>query len=117
MSKYLEYDKLVAKVWFSTEDDLMVGKFVGIPDSVTFHGKTVHELKQSFQAAAKEYISFCKRVGKKAQSYTGSFNVRIQPELHQMASRLAENQNASLNTVVKEALSEKVDREFNQTMV
>jgi len=113
MSEFLRRGDLVAQVWFSAEDNLIVGKLVGIPDSVTFHGKTVAELHEAFGEAVDDYLAFCKKVGKKAKSYTGSFNVRVQPELHLKASLLAENHHTSLNSIVMEAIKEKVNRELN----
>src|SRR5205814_10332669 len=101
----LKYKGFIGSVQFSAEDDLFWGKIIGIKDSVTFEGSAVAALKKDFKEAVEDYIDLCKRQNKPVQkSMTGNFNIRINPELHQIASYAAAVKGLSLNKYVQEAI-------------
>ena len=101
----LKYKGLIGSVQFSAEDEVFWGKIIGIRDSVTFEGSTVAALKKDFKEAVDDYIDLCKRNNKPVQkSMTGNFNIRINPELHQIASYAATVKGLSLNNYVQEAI-------------
>lgn len=86
MKDIIKYKDYIASVHFNSEDEIFYGKIEGIDDLVTFEGKSVNELKKSFAEAVEDYLETCKRYNKKAEkSYKGSFNVRINPDLHKKA--------------------------------
>jgi len=59
-------------------------------DLVSFEGRTVEEIRQSFREAVDDYVELCEKQGKPThKSYKGSFNVRISPELHRLAAQKA----------------------------
>jgi predicted HicB family RNase H-like nuclease len=65
----------------------------------------VKELRQEFQKAVEDYISFCKKNGNPVQkSLMGSFNIRIKPDIHQRAALVALQKNISLNQLVQQAI-------------
>ncbi|MEJ0102228.1 MAG: type II toxin-antitoxin system HicB family antitoxin [Bacteroidota bacterium] len=101
----LKYKGFIGSVQFSAEDDIFWGKIIGIRDSVTFEGATVAALKKGFKEAVDDYIDLCKRYNKPVQkSMTGNFNIRINPELHQIAAYSATEKGISLNKYVQEAI-------------
>ena len=51
MKNVMTYKGYAARIEFDQRDNIFVGKVVGIADSITFHGETVKELKDDFQAA------------------------------------------------------------------
>lgn len=105
MKDVLVYKDFLASVHFSTEDDVFFGKIEGINDLISFEGSSTAELKQAFHDAVEDYISICKENSKEIyKSYKGSFNVRIDPELHRKVSEKAILQGISLNQLVKNAL-------------
>ena len=78
------------------------GSIIGIDDNITFEGKSVTELETAFQEAVDDYLEMCHKIGKEPQKfYKGSFNVRIDPELHRRVSFLAKSKKISLNKFVK----------------
>ena len=63
------------------------------------------ELKEAFKEAVEDYLDICERQGKEPQkAYKGSFNVRIDPELHKRAVLAAMSDNISLNQLVEKAV-------------
>ncbi len=59
----MTYKGYKARIEFDERDNIFVGKVIGIVDSITFHGDTVRELKDDFQAAIDHYISDCAATG------------------------------------------------------
>jgi predicted HicB family RNase H-like nuclease len=99
-------------VHFNAEDEIFYGKIEGIEDLVSFEGNSVKELKEAFIDSVDDYIYICKEAGKKNEkSYKGSFNVRIAPEIHKKAKRLAIMKGISLNQFIQKAVEEEVSRE------
>lgn len=112
MTDKLKYKKFIATVHYSSIDEIFFGKIEGINDLVTFEGETVFGLKKAFEEAVEEYIEMCKEVGKVAlKSFKGSFNVRLNPELHSKLFENATLEGKTLNQYVKEAIIEKLSKE------
>ena len=113
MSKnIMRYNGYTAVISYDADDRIFVGEVIGTSDSLSFHGNTPDELEESFKNCINNYLKFCAQVGKKPQkSYTGSFNVRVTPELHAEASEYAARNNISLNQVVLQALQMFVNAE------
>jgi len=101
----MEYKGHYAKIEYSSEDNIFFGSIIGIDDSITFEGKSVTELETAFQEAVDDYLEMCHKIGKEPQKfYKGSFNVRIDPEIHRQASFLAKSKKISLNKFVEKAI-------------
>ena len=115
MKDFLLYKDYMGSVHFNAEDELFFGKIEGIEDLVSFEGESVKELKESFEDSVEDYLRLCKESGKKSQkSYKGSFNVRIAPEIHKKAKRLAIMKGMSLNQFIQKAVEEEIVRESAQ---
>ncbi len=111
MKDVIKYKDYMGSVHFNAEDETFYGKIEGIDDLITFEGKSVEELKQAFQEAVEDYLDTCKRYNKEAEkSYKGSFNIRINPELHRKVKLAAVKMGLSLNQFVQKA----VEDELNQ---
>ena len=111
MNSALEYKGYFGSIEFSNEDDCFYGKILGINDLVTFEGSSVEEIRAAFREAVDDYLLMCERVGKEPEkTYKGSFNVRIDPELHKKASILAQTRHISLNQFIELSIAEKVDQ-------
>ena len=102
----LRYQGYIAKPEYSADDKLFYGKILGIDDLVDFSAENAKNLEHEFQSAVDDYLEFCKEIGKEPQKeYSGVFNVRISPELHQKISVLAQSEGISLNKAVEQAIS------------
>ena len=109
MKDILKYKDFIASIHFSTDDEVFFGKIEGIGDLISFEGKSVKDLKLAFREAVDDYLSICKEVGKDPhKSYKGSFNVRINPELHKRAAYKSVELGISLNQFVEKAVSKLV---------
>lgn len=105
----MTYKDFIGVVHFSSEDDMFFGKIEGINDLVTFEGKSVAELKKNFHEAVDDYIELCKKADKEpSKSFKGTFNVRLTPELHKKAFKLATIEGLSLNQFVQKAIEHEV---------
>jgi predicted HicB family RNase H-like nuclease len=63
-----------------------------------------------FKEAVNEYIESCKQFKKPLlKSFKGSFNVRVKPEIHQQAVRLAIMKGISLNQLVQKAIEKELE--------
>lgn len=75
----LEYKGYHTKIEFDSEELVLRGKIEGINDLVNFECENIQDIEKEFHEAVDDYLEFCKEVGKE---YKGSFNVRINPQLH-----------------------------------
>ena len=109
MKNILEYNGYTGVVEFSAEDMVFFGKIFGINDLVTFEGETVRDLERAFRDAVDDYIKTCSSEGKEPErAYKGSFNVRINPDIHRMAAARAQSMHISLNELVERAITREV---------
>lgn len=105
MAKTMEYGGYHAQVEYDAEDNLFVGHVLDIADSLNFHATDVEQLTQMFHQSVDNYLELCKKIGKEPEkAYSGTFNVRVPPELHRMASLEAAQEGVSLNKIVENAL-------------
>lgn len=109
MTDKLRFKKFIGSVHFSSEDDVFYGRIEGINDLVTFEGSTVGKLKKAFREAVEDYLELCQETGKDVfKSFKGTFNVRLNPELHSKAFEHATLEGKTLNQFVKEAIEQKL---------
>ena len=107
---FISFSGFYGSVHFSAEDEVFYGKIEGISDLVTFEGDSVSALKNAFQESVAEYITLCKKHKKPLlKSYKGTFNVRIDPALHQKADIIASHKGISLNQLVQGAIEKEVE--------
>ncbi|MBQ9953849.1 MAG: type II toxin-antitoxin system HicB family antitoxin [Eggerthellaceae bacterium] len=106
MGNSLSYKGYTALVEFDAESGMLFGSVAGIRDGIFFEGRNADEMKQFFQEAVDDYLSFCKEKGKEPERpFKGSFNVRIGPELHEKAALAAAARKQSLNQFVAAAIA------------
>lgn len=110
MKDVLTYKDFIGSVRFSGSDEVLHGKIEGINDLVTFEATSVKELKKAFKEAVEDYIELCHKVGKEFfRSFKGTFNVRIDSELHAQAFHYALIHGMTLNQFVKSAIETKLE--------
>lgn len=62
----LNYKGYTAKIDFDPEDEILVGRVIGINDVIGFHGENAKELKKAFQEAIDNYLESCKKMNVKS---------------------------------------------------
>ena len=108
----LAYKSYTGSIDISVEDACLHGRILFIDDLVTYEGNSVPELKAAFEAAVDRYLTHCERVGKSPNKpFSGTFNVRIGPELHGQAARVASRKSIKLNEFVKQAMQAAIARD------
>ena len=105
MNNILEYKGYYTKIEYSSEDKVLHGKIEGIGDLVTFQSPDATKIVEEFNNAVDDYLEFCEEVEKEPdKSYKGSFNIRINPDLHRKLAIKAFMNNESLNQTVEKAI-------------
>lgn len=88
------------------ERGVLRGKILFVSDLVTYEAENPAQLRQEFEAAVADYLETCKALGRQAQvPASGSFNVRVGPDLHRAAQVRAAADKVSLNDVMIKSLS------------
>jgi predicted HicB family RNase H-like nuclease len=67
MNNTMTYKGYIAQIEFDSRDGIFVGRVLGIIDSITFHGQTVHELESDFRAAIDQYLTDCDATGRQPE--------------------------------------------------
>jgi predicted HicB family RNase H-like nuclease len=110
-SNHLAYKDYVGSAELSAEDQCFHGKILFIDDIVTYEGESYKELKTAFEEAVDRYLAYCEKSGKPASKpYSGSFNVRIGPELHRQAVKAAYLKSMTLNQFVVNAIESAIEQ-------
>lgn len=105
MKNTMSYKDYVGSVEFSEEDGVFFGKVMGIRALISYEGTNAQELVRDFHDSVDTYLVLCKEQGKEPEkAYKGSFNVRIEPELHKQAAIYAASEQISLNSFVERAV-------------
>ncbi len=108
----LAYKGYSGSVEPSIEDECIHGRVLFVDDLVTYEGQTMSEVRAAFEAAVDRYLAHCERTGKEPNKpYSGTFNVRIGPELHGKADRLARRKGVKLNEFVRQAVAAAVEND------
>jgi predicted HicB family RNase H-like nuclease len=109
MSDTMTYKGYIGSVHFSEDDEVFYGKIEAINDLVMFEGESVKKLKGAFHEAVDDYLETCEEMGREPQkTFKGSFNVRIDPEIHRQLAVKAAIAGISLNQFVQKALESAV---------
>ena len=89
--KPMTYKGYIAQIEYSDEDASLVGRVMGTPDLITFHGESVQEIRSAFQEAIDFYVQTCLERGEEAhQPYSGKLMLQLSPDIHAaMASSAA----------------------------
>jgi len=112
MKDVLFYKGFIGSVHFGANDRIFFGKIEGVNDLITFEGTTVDELESAFKFMVDEHIKDCETDGIPIEkSYKGSFNVRLNPELHKQAVQLAITKGITLNQLVRRAIKRELETE------
>jgi predicted HicB family RNase H-like nuclease len=94
-----------ARVEYDERDDIFIGRILGIRSIISFHGKTVVELRCEFEHAVKDYLADCKQQGVHPEkSASGKLLLRVPPEVHGRALVAAQAAGKSLNQWATEVL-------------
>ncbi len=104
------YKDYIGSVHYSEDDEVFFGKIQGIDDLVNFEGASVPELKKAFHEAVDDYIEIATGNGKNPEkTFRGSLNIRLKPDVHKKANRLALIEGKTLNQFINEAVEHEIE--------
>ncbi|MBC7710613.1 MAG: type II toxin-antitoxin system HicB family antitoxin [Rhizobacter sp.] len=73
-----------AKIEFDPDLDLFRGEILGLNGGVDFCGKSPKELRAEFKRSLTVFLEVCAGRGiKPERHFSGKFNLRISPQLHE----------------------------------
>jgi predicted HicB family RNase H-like nuclease len=99
-----------AKIEYDAELDMFLGEILGLNGGADFYGRTPEELRAEFRRSLQVFLEVCREKGiEPRRHYSGKFNIRIPPELHERLANLAQAQGKSLNAIAQEALQRVVE--------
>jgi predicted HicB family RNase H-like nuclease len=105
----LTYKGYQGRFEYDPDADIFHGDVLHLTDVITFQGRSIDELKTALADSIEDYFDLCKDVGKSPQKpFSGRFNVRLTPELHQKAARTAALEGISLNNWIARAVEKAV---------
>ena len=100
-----EYKGYMGSAEIDTTSGVLVGKLLFIRDSIAYSAETAKALEDAFHQAVDEYLGVCQQQGDEPDvPCKGSFNVRIEPDLHRRAALAARAHGVTLNQFVGQAL-------------
>ena len=97
----MKYKGYAAEVEYDEENRVFSGRVVNTRTVITFHGTTVDELEDEFHTSVDDYLQWCVEDNiVPERPYSGRFNVRIDPSLHQQIACAAKSLGMSINSFI-----------------
>ena len=105
----LTYKGYQGRFEYDPDADIFHGQVINLSDIITFQGRSIDELKTAIADSVEDYLEFCAEEGKTPEKpYSGRFNVRLSPQVHQRIALKAARDGVSLNNWVASTLSKAV---------
>ncbi len=102
-------DDYNARIEYDPDTDMFRGEILGLTGGADFYGKNPKELRQEFKKSLAVFLEVCAEKGiEPRRNYSGKFNLRIPPELHERLAIAAQAEGKSINTLAAEALALRV---------
>jgi len=96
-----------AAIQYDPEIEMFRGEFVGLNGGADFYAEDINGLRKEGEISLKVFLEACEKQGiKPTKDYSGKFNTRVSPTLHESVAMIAAADGRSLNTVVNEALEQ-----------
>jgi predicted HicB family RNase H-like nuclease len=107
MKNTIEINGHKAVVAFDPEINLFRGEFTGLNGGADFYAATVDELHKEGKISLKVFMDGCREKGiEPRRNFSGRFNVRLEPDVHEAAVMAAAADDKSLNEWVAETIAE-----------
>jgi len=102
-------DGYSARIEYDPETDLFRGEILGLSGGADFYGANPDELRLEFKKSLNVFLEVCREQGiDPRKQYSGKFNLRIPPVLHEKLAMAAQAQGISLNSLAQEALEKSI---------
>ncbi len=94
-----------ARIEFDPDLDMFRGEILGLNGGADFYGKNPKELRAEFKRSLDVFLETCAEKGiEPKRHFSGKFNLRISPQLHEKLAIAAQARGKSINALAQEAL-------------
>jgi len=105
MNNVIDIEGHKAVVSFDPEIAMFRGEFLGLSGGADFYAQSVAGLEAEGRKTLEVYLEDCREKGLEPyRAFSGKFNLRLDPKLHEMATIAAAAGGKSLNEWVTEAI-------------
>ena len=102
----MEINNYRALIQYDPEIEMFRGEFMGLNGSADFYANDIEGLKKEGAISLKVFLQMCVEEGvEPKKNYSGKFNIRIPPELHEDIASVAISEGKSINQWVVETLN------------
>ena len=109
ISNTMQYKGYYGSVNYSSEDDILHGKLLGIKSLVSYEGHSIQELKEDFEFAVDDYLEVCKGEGIEPETpCQEEIYIRLDPETQLRAAMIAQAENITLSKLIELSLKDKI---------
>ena len=107
MNNVLEYKGFKARIEYSPDDDVFVGRVLGLgPNHImSFHGTSLNELKSAFRESIDLHLELAEKEGVKIKPYSGKLLFRFDGDLHAQIAEAAAKAGKSINQFGEEVFT------------
>lgn len=106
MRNVIEIEGHKAVVAFDPDIGLFRGEFLGLSGGADFYADTVEGLEREGRRSLAVFLELCTEKGVEPfRNFSGRFNVRLDPKVHEAAAIAAAASQKSLNEWVSEAIA------------
>jgi predicted HicB family RNase H-like nuclease len=112
MISIMEIDGYRAVIKYDPEIGLFRGEFLGLNGGADFYASSVEGLRKEGKKSLKVFLKMCAEDGvNPRRKFTGRFNLRISPDLHERIAALADSSGKSINSWMIEALDHEASQQ------
>ena len=105
MNNIIEIDGHKAAVSLDPEIGLLRGEFLGLNGGADFYADNIGDLRKEGSTSLKVFLEVCAERGiSPFREFSGRFNLRLDPEIHEAAVVAAMAANKSLNEWVADVI-------------
>ena len=105
----MSLDGYNAKIEYDADLDMFRGEILGLNGGADFYGNNAKELRAEFKQSLQVFLDVCREKGlEPRRNYSGKYNLRISPGLHEKLAIVAQTEGKSINTLAQEALQQRV---------
>lgn len=99
------YKGYIGKVDYDDDAETFYGTVINANILVSFRGRTVEEMKESFRDVVDSYLDDCKESGVAPEKpYNGAITVRVDPAIHRRLAIKASESHESMNKFIQRLL-------------